>query len=117
MHTFTPSFRKGKGISIADQNAIALGAAGSPKVMTQTDVIHSANVDHQFNPKPKPFAFSPSSTPAAQSTSPAKVAAPTSSVHAPKFDPGAYARKKCVQIILFNYIHFEYLTCNALSHF
>jgi len=86
--------RKGKGISIADQNAIALGAAGSPKVMTQTDVIHSANVDHQFNPKPKPFAFSPSSTPAAQSTSPAKVAAPTSSVHAPKFDPGAYARKK-----------------------
>ena len=76
---------------------MSLGAAGSPKVMTQTDVIHSANVDHSFNPKPKPFGFSPSPSLSAATTSPARApsaSAPVAPVPAPKFDPGAYARKK-----------------------
>ncbi|XP_065051357.1 uncharacterized protein LOC135681025 isoform X2 [Rhopilema esculentum] len=91
--TLNMKIRKGKGISVGDQNAMSFGSAGSPKVLTETNVIHSASVDHTFNPKPKPFNFGTNSPTVTQGVSPQK-SSPAPPAQAPKFDPGAYARKK-----------------------
>lgn len=68
------------------------GKAG-PKVLTQTTVVHSANIDHGFNSKPR--AFGGSSSPVAQAAVSSRTPSPPV-VHAPKFNPGEYARRKYV---------------------
>eukprot|EP00794_Sanderia_malayensis_P016682 gene16682-18376_t len=87
--------KKGKGVSIGDQNAAVVG---NPKLLTETKVVHSANIDHGFNTKPRAFG-SPSSPP--PSVSPAQPVTvshssppPPPPISAPKFDSGAYARRK-----------------------
>ena len=82
---FSHFHRQGKGVSLGEIKQVGSGgfAAAPSQTLYQTDVTHSAGVDHKFNAKPRAFG--------AQNVGAVTV---SSGVTSKKFDPAEYAKRK-----------------------